>query len=78
MNTRSHLFAHMRANRARKSEVLDRLAQADREACGVNRLAASRGMKPSHPHASNYQECLDEYKLVSATRVERHRDWKPS
>lgn len=78
MNTRSHLFAHMRANRARKSEVLERLEQADREACGVNRLAASRGMRPSHPEASNYQECLDEYELASAMRSERFQDWKPS
>lgn len=76
MNTRSHLFAHMRANRAKRSEALDRIAKADRDACTVNGLAVSHGMRPTHPEASNYQECL---KRLANPVVWRDRivpDWK--
>ena len=76
MNTRGHLFAHMRANRAKRNEALDRIAKADRDACAVNGLAVSRGMRPSHPEASNYQECMDLLVQKAENRLIFLPNWK--
>lgn len=76
MNTRSHLFTHMRANRAKRSEALDRIAKADRDACTVNSLAVSHGMRPSHTEASNYQECLKRLETPVVWRDRFLPDWK--
>jgi hypothetical protein len=76
MNSRSHLFAHMRANRAKRNESLDRIAKADRDACAVNDIAVSRGMRPPRPDASNYQECIEALAQWAAMGVKFLPDWK--
>lgn len=76
MSARSHLFAHMRANRAKRNEALERLAQADHEACAINSLAVSHGMRPPHTEASNYQECLKRLETPVVWRDRFVPDWK--
>lgn len=76
MNTRSHLFANMRANRAKGSEALDRIEKADHEACALNSLAVSHGMRPPHTEASNYQECLKRLETSVVWRDRFVPDWK--
>lgn len=74
--TPTRLFDHMRANRARRAEAMKRLAQSDHEACVINSLAVSHGMRPSRTEASNYQECLKRLETPVVWRDRFVPDWK--